>query len=520
MASTSISPTQPIRYRGIITTATVLGAGLQGMDTLLAAVALPHIRGSLSLTYEEASWILTSYLIAVAIATPPVSWLGRRFGRKRLFLFVIAGFIVCSMLAGGANAIDEMVVYRFMQGIFGAALVPLSMHILLDVYPREEHGTAISWWSMGVMFSAIAGPTLGGFLTEFLSWRWNFYVNIPLAALAFVLIYFFVPESSDDKKRPFDWFGFVLLTLCLGAMQLMLDRGNKLDWFSSPEILIELAVAITAFYLFIIHIMTSDEPFVEPAIFKNRNLVVGLCLTTMHGVILVGLTGLLPSFLNRLMEVPVLTIGLIMAPRGIATALASTTAGRLMLRFSPKYVLFTGMVLMALSLWMMQGFTPETETYHFVVAIVIQGFGFGLFFVSGNAMTFATMPTEHRAEATAFMSLMRKIGSSVGVSVLVGMLTRNAQYNHEVLSQNISPMNEVFRHRQLPESWSLTDIQGMAAFNEEVTRQSEFIAYLFDFRVLCIVIILMIPTIFLFRSVEPPKSQTEIIKRPAEVSKD
>ena len=232
----------------------------------------------------------------------------------------------------------------------------------------------------------------------------------------------------------------------------MLDRGNKLDWFSSPEILIELAIAVTAFYLFIVHIMTSDEPFVEPAIFRNRNLVVGLCLTTMHGVILVGLTGLLPSFLNRLMEVPVLTIGLIMAPRGIATALASTTAGRIMLRFSPKYVLFTGMVLMALSLWMMQGFTPETETYHFVVAIIIPGFGFGLFFVSGNAMTFATMPTEHRAEATAFMSLMRKIGSSVGVSVLVGMLSRNAQYNHEVLSQNVSSMNEVFRHRQLPES--------------------------------------------------------------------
>jgi len=515
MASTSTAPTQPVRYRGIITTATVLGAGLQGMDTLPASVALPHIRGSLSLTHEEASWILTSYLIAVAIATPPVSWLGRRFGRKRLFLVVIAGFIVCSMLAGSANDIGEMVVYRFMQGTFGAALVPLSMHILLDVYPREEHGTAISWWSMGVMFSAIAGPTLGGFLTEFLSWRWNFYVNIPLAALAFLLIYFFVPESSDDKKRPFDWFGFVLLTLCLGSMQLMLDRGNKLDWFSSPEILIELGLAVTAFYLFIVHIMTSDEPFIEPAIFKNRNLVVGMCLTTMHGVILVGLTGLLPSFLNRLMDVPVLTIGLIMAPRGIATALASTTAGRIMLRFSPKYVLFTGMVLMAVSLWMMQSFTPDTETYHFVLAIIVQGFGFGLFFVSGNAM-----PTEHRAEATAFMSLMRKIGSSVGVSVLVGMLSRNAQRNHEILSQNVSPMNEVFRHRQLPESWSLTDLRGMAAFNQEVTRQSEFIAYLFDFRVLCIVIVLMIPTIFLFRSVEPPKSRTANTKAPTKASKD
>jgi DHA2 family multidrug resistance protein len=511
MASPSSDLTHPVPYRGIITAATVLGAGLQGMDTLLAAVALPHIRGAMSLTHEEATWILTSYLIAVAIATPPVSWIGRRIGRKRLFLIVIGGFIVCSMFAGSANNISEMVVYRFLQGVFGAALVPLSMHILLDVYPREEHGLAISWWSMGVMFSAIAGPTLGGFLTEFLSWRWNFYVNIPLAGVAFLLIYFFVPESKDDRKSPFDWFGFIMLTLCLGAMQLVLDRGNKLDWFSSPEILLELGIACAAFYVFIGHIMTSDEPFIEPAIFKNRNLIVGMCLTTMHGVILVGLTGLLPSFLNRLMDVPVLTIGLIMAPRGIATALASTTAGRIMLRFSPKYVLFVGMSLMAASLWMMKGFTPETETYRFIVVIVIQGFGFGLFFVSGNAMTFATLPAEHRAEATAFMSLMRKIGSSAGVSVLVGMLSRNAQRNHEILSRNVSPMNEVFRHSQLPDAWSLSDLRGMAALDKEITRQAEFIAYLFDFQVLCVVIILMMPLIFLFRSVEPAKRQ---IKKP------
>ena len=509
-ASTSSSSelTHPVPYRGIITAATVLGAGLQGMDTMLAAVALPHIRGSLSLTQEEASWILTSYLIAVAIATPPVSWLGRRLGRKRLFLIVIGGFIICSMLAGGANDIGEMVVYRFLQGVFGAALVPLSMHILLDVYPREEHGTAISWWSMGVMFSAICGPTLGGFLTEFLSWRWNFYVNIPLAGLAFFLIYFFVPESRDDDKRPFDWFGFMLLTICLGAMQLMLDRGNKLDWFESNEILIELGIACLAFYLFIVHILTSKEPFVEPAIFRNRNLVLGMCLTTMHGVTLVGLTGLIPSFLNRLMDVPVLTIGLIMAPRGIATAIASTSCGRLMLRFNPKWILAYGMATMALSLWMMAGFTPDTPTFHFMIAIIIQGFGFGFFFVSGNAMTFSTLPAEHRAEATAFMSLMRKIGSSVGVSILVGMLTRNTQRNHEILGSNISQMNEVFRHRQLPESWSLTDMRGMAAFDQEVTRQSEFIAYLFDFHVLSIVILLMMPLILFFRSVEPAKKRS------------
>jgi len=508
MPKTTSKITHPVIHRGIITIAAVMGAGLQGMDTMLAAVALPHIRGSLSLTFEEASWILTSYLIAVAIATPPVSWLGRKFGRKRLFLVVIGGFILCSMLAGGADGINEMVAYRFTQGVFGAALVPLSMHILLDIYPREEHGTAISWWSFGVMFSAICGPTLGGILTDFLSWRWNFYVNIPIASVAMLLIYMFVPESNDNEKRPFDWFGFILLTICLGATQLMLDRGNKLDWFQSPEILLELSAACLALYLFIVHIMTSNEPFVEPAIFKNRNLVLGLCLTTMHGVTLVGLTGLIPSFLNRLMDVPVLTIGLILAPRGIATALASTTAGRLMIRFNPKWICAFGMSLMSLSLWMMAGFTPETATWHFIFAIIIQGFGFGLFFVSGNSMTFATLPAEHRAEATAFMSLMRKIGSSVGVSVLVGMIARNTQRNHEILGANVSQLNEIFRHKELPDSWSLTNIQGMAALDKEVTRQAEFIAYLFDFHVLGIVILLMMPLILLFRGSERSPKKT------------
>jgi len=505
MSSATSAATVTVRFPGLILFGVVMCSGLQSMDTLLAAVALPNMQGALSVSQDEVSWVLTAYLIAVAIASPPIGWLGRRLGRKRFMQSVIIGFLIFSMLAGSSTSLTEIVTYRFMQGMFGAALVPLSHHILLDVYPRERHGFAMGWWSVGVMFGAIVGPTLGGALTEFLSWRWVFYVNVPLGVLAFALIGLFLPESERNTSQRFDWSGFLMLTIALGSMQFMLDRGNRADWFDSTEIVVAACLFGIFLYLFVVHILTARQPFIDPRIFKNRNLAIALMLTTMHGVILVGLTGLLPSFLQKLMAVPVLTVGMIMAPRGISTAVTATLSGRIMARFDPRPIILVGMAMLAVSMWMLASFTPETSTVYFMIVIVIQGAGFGMFFVPVNTAAFGTLPPQYRGDATAFMSLQRKIGSSVGVSILVGEFIRQSQSNHAVLAQNLTPFTETLRHLPLPEAWSMGNLRGLASLDKEVIHQAQFMAYLHDFEWLALFIVLLMPLVFLLENPLRPR---------------
>lgn len=494
-----------VPYRHVILFSVVLCSGLQSMDTFLAAVALPNMKGELSVSQDEISWVLTSYLIAIAIASPPIGWLSRRIGRKRFMLTNIVLFLLFSMLAGRSASLEEIVAYRFLQGLAAAALVPLSHHIILDVFPKDRVGFALGWWSVGVMFGAIIGPTLGGALTEYMSWRWVFYVNLPMGMLALVMIAIFLPETERDPGQRFDWTGFVMLTVALISMQLMLDRGNKLDWFESTEIVAEACLFVVFFYAFIVHILTTRQPFLDARIFLNRNFTIGLVLATMHGVVMVGLTGLLPPFLQSLMGMPVLTVGLIMAPRGIATAITATISGRLLAFLDPRPVILAGMALIAFSMWMMSEFTPETSVIYFVIVVVLQGTGFGMFFVPVNTAAFSTLPPHYRGDATAFMSLMRKIGSSVGVSILVGQYIRMAQSNHSVLVQHVTPYSETLRQQPLPELWSLSDIRGLASLDREVHHQAQFLAYLHDFQWIALFIILLMPLILFLQNPMRPK---------------
>jgi len=482
-------------YRNVILFSVVLVSGLQSMDTFLAAVALPNMKGELSVSQDEVSWVLTAYLIAVAIASPPIGWLSRRIGRKRFLLTIIVAFLIFSMLAGRSTTLSEIVAYRFLQGLSAAALVPLSHHIILDIFPKDRVGFALGWWSVGVMFGAIVGPTLGGALTEYVSWRWVFYVNLPMGMLALTMIMIFLPETERDSKRRFDWTGFIMLTVALVSMQLMLDRGNKLDWFDSTEIVVEVCLFIAFMYAFVIHILTARQAFLDARIFLNRNFTIGLLLATMHGVVMVGLTGLLPPFLQFLMGIPVFTIGLIMAPRGFMTAVMATVSGRLLTWFDPRPIILVGMALIAFSMWLMSEFTPETSMIYFVVVVFLQGTGFGMFFVPVNTVAFSTLAPHYRGDATAFTSLMRKIGSSVGVSILVGQYIRGAQSNHAWLAQNVTPYNETLRHLPLPDSWSMSNVVGLAALDKEVLRQAQFLSYLHDFQYIALVIVALMPLI-------------------------
>ncbi len=483
--------------RGLITVSIMLATVLQTLDMTIANVALPHMQGSMSATQDQIAWVLTSYIVAAAIMTPLTGFLAGRFGRKRLFIASVAGFTVASMLCGAATSLYELVLFRLLQGVFGAGLVPLSQAVLLDTYPRERHGSAMALWGVGVMVGPILGPTLGGYLTEFYNWRWVFYINVPFGALALLGILASVPETTPERDRPFDLFGFSLLGLAIGALQLMLDRGQTLDWFSSTEILAESALAALFLYLFLVHIFTARRPFVEPGLFRDRNFSVGLVFIFIMGVILLATLALLPPFLQNLMGYPVLTTGYVLAPRGVGTMIAMILVGRLNASVDLRGFILLGLGLTALSLWEMAGFTTDVSAWTVVRTGITQGLGLGFIFVPLSTITFTTLAPHYRNEGTAMFSLMRNIGSSVGISAMVTLLAHNLQINHAALSEALTPFNAALR--SAGRLWDPATASGAAALNAELTRQAATIAYLEDFRLMMWVTLLAIPLLLLVR---------------------
>lgn len=494
-----MSPAALARHRGPIVVSVMLATIMQALDTTIANVALPHMQGSLSATQDQISWVLTSYIVAAAIMTPPTGFLAEKFGRKRLFLGAVAGFTVASMLCGIAQSLPEMVAFRLLQGVFGASLVPLSQAVLLDTYPREEHGRAMALWGVGVMVGPILGPTLGGYLTEYYDWRWVFFINLPFGIIAFLGIFAFVYDSAPRPPRRFDLFGFAMLSLAIGALQLMLDRGELKNWFESPEIMIEAAVAGLGFYLFIVQMTTAENPFLDSGLFKDRNFVTSLFFIFVVGIILLATLALLPPFLQNLMGYPVVTTGLVLAPRGVGTMIAMLLIGPLIGRIDARLVLLLGLGLAALSLWEMAGFTAGVSEWTLIRTGVVQGLGLGFIFVPLTTIAFSTLPPLLRTEAASMFSLMRNIGSSIGVSIVTSLLVRYTQVNHETLARFTSPYAPQMQPGTLPSMWNPATAQGLAALNAEVTRQASLIAYLNDFRLMMYVTLAAIPMVLLLR---------------------
>ncbi len=495
------------RHRGLITASIMLATVMQALDTTIANVALPHMQGALSATLDQVGWVLTSYIIAAAIMTPPTGFLAARFGRKRVFMVAVSGFTIASMLCGAATSLNEMVLFRLLQGAFGAGLVPLSQAVLLDTYPRERHASAMAMWGVGVMVGPILGPTLGGYLTEVYNWRWVFYINLPFGLLALLGILTFVPETKADRSRPFDWFGFTLLSLAIGALQLMLDRGQSQDWFTSTEIIVESVLSALFLYMFIVHMLTDRRPFLEPGLFKDRNFSIGLVFIFVVGIILLATLALLPPFLQNLMGYPVVTTGFVLAPRGVGTMIAMLMVGRLAGKVDPRAMIFTGLSLTALSLWEMSHFTLQVDTWSIVRTGVTQGLGLGFIFVPLSTITFATLKPQWRTEGTAMFSLMRNIGSSIGISIMVTLLARNTQANHALLASALTPFNSALQ--AAGQIWSPGTAAGAAALNGEVTRQAAAIAYLADFRMMMWVTLLAMPLLFFLRKPAHTARETE-----------
>jgi DHA2 family multidrug resistance protein len=483
-------------HRGLITLSVMLASIMQALDNTIANVALPRIQGSLSATQDQMTWVLTSYIIAAAIMTPLSGWLAGQVGRKRVFLFSVVGFTVASALCGLAGTLPEIVLARLLQGLCGAALIPMSQAVLLDINPPKEHAKAMAIWVMAVTIGPILGPALGGWLTENYNWRWVFYINVPFGILAFLGILSFMPETQRRKSR-FDFFGFTALSLAIGAFQLMLDRGQLKDWFASSEIWVEAIVAGLAFYLFVVHMLTTTKaPFISPAMFKDRNFVTGNFFIFVVGVVLFATLALLPPLLQDLLNYPVVLAGLVTAPRGFGTLAAMLIVGRLMGRIDTRIIIATGFALTAFSLWQMTGFYLQMGTASVVWSGLAQGLGTGFVYVPLAAITFATLSPQFRNEGTAVFSLIRNIGSSVGISVVTTLLTRNTQAMHSRLAEQVTPFSDVM-HAQAPDAF--TSASGLAALNATVSSQAAMIAYNDDFKLMMVLTLCAVPLVGLLR---------------------
>lgn len=482
--------------RWILSGATVLATLLYTIDTTIANVALPHMQGSLQATQDQIAWVLTSYIVVSAISTPLSGWLGTRYGLRRILLVSVAGFTFASMLCGLATHLSEMVLFRMIQGFFGAALVPLSQIALLEAYPREQHGRAMSLWGMGVMVGPIIGPTLGGWLTDTLNWRWAFFVNVPVGIVAYLGILAALPASHHNRSRPFDWTGFILLSLTLGLFQLALDRGQTLDWFESTEIVAEAFFCALFFYMFITHTLTSRHPFVDPALFRDRNMLVGFAIMFAVGLAVISPSVLLPTFLQQLQGYSPTQAGELLAIRGGSSIIGMLVVGRLVNHVDTRLLMAVGIGATGVSLYMMGAFSVETPASHIALAGLIQGLGAPFTFVPLTMAAFATLRNDQRPEAGTMLTLIRNIGSSVGISIVVVMLARSTQINQSYLGEHFTAYSN--------ERWqALGGLPGAnvetATLIGEISRQAASIGYANDFYLLALVSAVALPLAFFLK---------------------
>ncbi len=470
-----------VPHRAMITVCAIGATLLQSLDQTIANVALPYMQGSFSASYDEVTWVLTSYIVAAAIMTAPVGWMAMRFGRKPLYIGCIVGFTLASMMCGAAQSLTQMVLFRLLQGMFSAALVPLSQATLLDIYPHERRGFAMAIWGIGVMIGPIMGPTLGGYLTAMYDWRWVFFINLPFGLLATFGLLTFLPSTQGLVRLRFDWFGFVVLTAGIGALQLMLDRGQDEDWFTSREIVIEAVVAGLGLYLALVHIVCARQPLIRPDLFRDINFSAGLGMMFAVGTLLVSSLALMTPWLQVMSNYPVETAGLIMAPRGLGNLCTITLSGRLTGRVDERYLVGTGLTLICYSFWRMTGWTPDVDRMEIVVAIVIQGAGMGFVFTPLQVLAFATLSPSLRTEGASLFSLLRNIGAAIGVSVTSAVLAHNTQAMHETIGASLNPFNRALEAQHWLDPLSH---RGLALLDKMVNQQAQIVAYTNDYKML------------------------------------
>ena len=485
--------------RALVVVCVMLATLMQALDNTIANVALPYMQGSLSATPDQITWVLTSYVVAAAIFTAPVGWLAARFGRRNFFIVCLVGFTAASMLCGIATNLSQIVAFRLLQGMFGAALVPLSQATMLDLYPIEQRGSAMAMWGMGVMVGPILGPTLGGYLTDIYDWRWVFFINVPFGILAVAGLWYFMTDTKRDAGLKFDWIGFGALGLALAAFQLMLDRGEQKDWFHSTEIVAELVLAGLGFWLFILQSVISEKPFIPMRIFRDTNFLMSFVIMFAIGMILLSSSALLPPYLQTLGHYSVRTTGLLMAPRGLGTMAAMVLAGRLTAKTDPRLLMAMGIAALCWSMWLMIDWTPEINVWALCSTTFLQGLGLGFVFIPLQVVSFATLDSRLRGDGAALLSLIRNVGSAVGISISSFLLVQSTQTMHARIAEGLTPYNRMLQSHGAALFWNDLNPAGLAGLNAEVTRQASIIAYANDFKFLLWVSVPSVALLFLLR---------------------
>ena len=495
----------------LVTTGVILGMLMQVLDTTIANVALPHMQASLSATRETISWVLTSYIIASAIAIPITGWLADKVGRKPLFVWAVIAFTIASLLCAIAQNLTEMVLFRAIQGIAGAFIVPLAQATLFDINPREKHGSAMALFGAGVMIGPIMGPVLGGWLTDSYDWRWCFLINLPVGILAALLMARCMPKIPKVARR-FDMFGFAMLAIGLAALQLMLDRGEQLDWFSSWEIRIEFGLAIAGFWMFFVHMFTARHPIFDRAMFADRNFSAGLMFMGVMGVMMFAGLALLPTMLQSLLGYSVLQAGFLTAPRGVGTLISMIVVGRLTGRVDARVLVLAGLLLLSYSLWQMSGFSLEMDRRPIIVSGVVQGLSLGLIFVPMNTVAFGTLAAQFRTTAAALFNLSRSVGGSVGISIMTLLLAQNVQQSHADQTQHITqyslpPIDPAITQGVPPATDTV-----LMMLDGEINRQAAMIAYIDDFWLMMILTLFSAPLLLLLKKGRKPQGHAPVME--------
>jgi DHA2 family multidrug resistance protein len=477
-----MSPSQPVSpLRRLVLSIFVMSATLmQVLDTTIANVALPHMQATLSATQEQVAWVLTSYILASAVATPLTGWLENRLGRRLVFTVAVGGFTAASAMCGGAPTLTAMVAARALQGLFGALLLPLSQAAMLDIYPVEKRAQAITIWSMGSMIGPISGPVLGGIITESFNWRWIFYVNVPFGIICTIGLWLML-ESGKAPARKFDIFGYITLAISFAAFQLMLDRGTQNDWFDSTEIILEAAIAAGAFWMFMVHTLTTSQPLIPRALFRDRNFMMGTGLTIFIVAVMYSSQAQIAPMLQQLLNYSTRQAGMLMMPRGIGTMIAMLLAGRLLDRIDVRITMLAGLIILGSAHYIMTGYDVVMDAYPIRVAGFLQGFGMGFIVVPLTMVAYATLAPAVRTDATAVFAMVRNLSASVAIAAMGALFAHNVQMIHAEVGTHVTMMNMPVLDNQVIAPLGHAGGMAAAMVDAEVNRQALMIAYIDDF---------------------------------------
>jgi MFS transporter, DHA2 family, multidrug resistance protein len=522
-SSTPSGEWRPDANPWLIALAVMTATFMEVLDTSVANVSLNHIAGNLSASTNEATWVLTSYLVSNAVILPATGWLGRYFGRKRFLLTCICIFTVASGLCGLATSLGMLILARILQGAGGGALQPIAQAVLLESFPPEKRGSAMSVYAIGVVVAPILGPTLGGWLTDNYSWRWVFFINLPVGILSIVLCYFFLedpPYLRNARPGRIDFIGFALLTLWVGCLQIMLDKGQDEDWLSSGFIRLLMIGAVIGFVAFLIWELRDAHPIVNLRVLKDRNLSIGALLLFLLGAILYGTTAILPLFLQNLLSYPSLQAGLVMSPRGFGAILGSIVSGRIIAssKVDGRLWIGGGFALLALSMYMFGNLTTQIAPSNVIWPIVVSGFAITSIFVPMTTFSMATVARENMGEATGLTSLLRNLGGSVGIATITTLVSRGAQTHQALLVGHMSPLHSAFNEQFAKIQGLLSSNAGsIAAQNQTygilyqtLQQQASLLSYLDQFRTLVIVCLLCAPLVFLFKKSKRTSKAAEV----------